>query len=121
MNYRERIREIFFTAGDLGRRWFSEDARLAHEHENTIAQGARSQLLMSHPVFQEAVTEMYLYLEAQLDAIEDTDPDSQDRIRWVRTQRRALRQVCAMLDNRIAQAENAEKQHQLDKEKVDES
>jgi uncharacterized protein YjaG (DUF416 family) len=108
MSFKQKILNIFFTESDQGIRFPDEYNAERFRQSNIIAEGARSQTLMSNPIFQESVAEMYLALESQLDSIEDTMPDADDHIRWVRVQRRALRQVCAMLDNKIAQKEMVE-------------
>lgn len=109
MKYIDKVKSFFFTDSDLGIR-FPDD----HNHElftqnNLIAEGAKSQMLMSNPIFQESVAEMYLALESQLDSIDDTMKDAEKYVQWIRVQRRALRQVCAMLDNKIAAKEQAER------------
>jgi hypothetical protein len=73
--------------------------------ERVIQEGAQCALLMANPIFQDVVAEMYLAMEAQLDSIEDTLPDAPQQIQWVRVQRRALRQITAILDNKIAAME----------------
>lgn len=108
MNYYDRLKELFFTERDRGIRYPDDYNREAAIHSDIIQRGARSQVLMSNAVFQEAVTQIYLTLEAQLDSIEDTDHNAAEQIRWIRTQRRALRQVCALLDNQIAAQEQLE-------------
>lgn len=108
MQFIEKIKRIFFTEQDLGIRFPDEHNSELYKQNHLIAEGARSQLLMANPIFQESVAELYLALDSQLDSIEDTQPDSAAYIQWIRCQRRALRQVCAMLDNKIAQKEGAE-------------
>lgn len=115
MNWRDKIKQVFFTEQDLGIRYPDEYNQELAQQSKIIAAGAQSQLLMSNPIFQDAVAEMYLLLDAELDAISDTDPDAEMRIRWVRCQRRALRQVCAMLDNKIAAQQSLEKANQEEK------
>lgn len=118
MSYIDNIKRLFFTEKDLGVRYPDELNRELAINSKLIAEGARAQLLMANPIFQDVVAEMYLTLEAQLDSIEDTWPDAQEQIQWVRVQRRALRQICAVLDNKIAVMETVE---QATKEKEDES
>jgi hypothetical protein len=118
MNYIDKIKALFFTEKDLGVRYPDELNRDISINSRLIAEGAQSQMLMANPIFQAVVAEMYLTLEAQLDSIEDTWPDAQEQIQWVRVQRRALRQICAVLDNKIAVMETVE---QANKEKEDES
>jgi hypothetical protein len=108
MTFKQKILNIFFTEGDQGIRFPDEYNAEKFRQNNIIAEGARSQNLMANPIFQESVAEMYLALDSQLDSIEDTMPDADKHIQWVRCQRRALRQVCAMLDNKIAQKEMVE-------------
>jgi hypothetical protein len=109
MIFLTKLKQFFFTEADLGIRYPDDyNAEIAAAN-NLIAEGAKSQMLMSNPIFQESVAEMYLALESQLDSIEDTMPDADKHVQWVRVQRRALRQVCAMLDNRIAAKEQAER------------
>ncbi len=108
MNFKQKVLNIFFTESDQGIRFPDDYNAEKFRQHNIIAEGARSQTLMSNPIFQEAVAEMYLSLESQLDSIEDTMPGAADHIQWVRVQRRALRQVCAVLDNKIAQKEIVE-------------
>lgn len=109
MKYIDHVKKLFFTEKDLGT-YYPDDynAELAQQSK-IIADGAQAQMLMSNPIFQQVVSEMYLALEQQLDSIEDTDKNAEENIRWVRVQRRALRQVCAILDNKIAAHEQLEK------------
>lgn len=109
MKYFDRLKEIFFTEYDRGIRYPTDYDREAALHSKIIAEGARSQTLMANPIFQDTVAEIYLALEAQLDSIEDTQSDAQQQIAWIRAQRRALRIICATLDNKIAQKETVEK------------
>jgi hypothetical protein len=118
MSYLEQIKKLFFTEKDLGVRYPDDLNRELSINSRLIAEGAQSQMLMANPVFQQVVAEMYLTLEAQMDSIEDTWPDAAEQIQWVRVQRRALRQICAVLDNKIAVMETVE---QSNKEKEDES
>jgi hypothetical protein len=116
MNYLDRIKKIFFTESDLGTKILDPEYAERALNERIIQEGAQSQTLMSNPFFQEAVAQMYLALDSQLDSIEDTMPDAEEQIRWVRLQRRSLRHICAVLDNRIAAMESL----QIQKEKQDE-
>ena len=110
MNYLNKIKAIFFTQEDLGVKLLDPELRAKSTEETIIARGAQSQLLMANPVFHEVVAEMYLNLEAQFDWIEDTEPDAQDKIQWIRLQRRALRIIAAQLDNMIAGMESVNQQ-----------
>ena len=105
MTYIDRIKRVFFTDSDLGTKILNPEIKERALNERIIQEGAQSQTLMSNPFFQQAVAEMYMSLDSQLDSIEDTMPNADEHIRWVRLQRRALRHVCAMLDNRIAAME----------------
>lgn len=118
MTFIHKVKQFFFTEQDLGTRFPDDHNAELFYQNNIIADGAKSQMLMSNPVFQDSVAEMYLALESQLDSIEDTMPDAQKHIQWVRVQRRALRQVCAMLDNKIAAKEAAERALQTPVEEV---
>lgn len=115
MNYIDKVKKIFFTDSDLGIRSLDPDFKEKFAHERVIQDGAQSQLLMANPIFQDVVANMYLSLESQLDFIEDTEKDADERVRWVRLQRRALRTITAILDNNIAAMEslqNAQKENQ---------
>jgi hypothetical protein len=117
MKYLDKIKRIFFTQDDLGVKILDPLARQISTEETIIARGAQSQLLMANPVFHDVITDMYLSLEAQLDWIEDTEPDAQSRIQWIRLQRRALRTIAAQLDNSIAAMEQINQQRSdLDKD-----
>lgn len=118
MKYLEKIKQLFFTEKDLGISYPDDTNRELAMQSRIIAEGAQSQILMSNPIFQSAVADMYLTLEAQLDSVEDTDEHAEGQIRWIRVQRRALRQICAILDNKIAMMESVEKSN---KEIQDES
>jgi hypothetical protein len=118
MKYIDKIKEFFFTKEDLGIRFPDDYNAELFTQNNLIAEGARSQMLMSNPIFQESVAEMYMALESQLDSIDDTMKDAQQYVQWVRVQRRALRQVCAMLDNKIAAKEAAERALQTPTDEV---
>lgn len=118
MKYLEKIKQLFFTEKDLGISYPDDTNKELALQSKIIAAGAQSQILMSNPIFQNAVADMYLTLEAQLDSVEDTDLDAEGQIRWIRVQRRALRQICAILDNKIAMMESVEKSN---KEIQDES
>jgi len=109
MTYIDRIKRIFFTSDDLGFKILDDELRERESNERIIREGAQSQLLMQNTIFQDVVADMYLNLEAQLDFIEDTDNMADEQIRWVRLQRRALRQVCAVLDTKIATMEALQK------------
>ena len=118
MNYIDRVKRIFFTDSDLGYKSLDPDFKQKQNEERIIQNGAQSQLLMANPIFQQAVTDIYLTLESQLDFIEDTDEGAEERIRYVRLQRRALRTIAAVLDNNIAAMEtlqNSQKEN-LDEE-----
>jgi hypothetical protein len=115
MKFIDKVKRIFFTDSDLGIKSLDPDFKEKMANERVIQDGAQSQLLMSSPIFQQVVAEMYLNLDAQLDFVEDTDPGAAEQIRWLRVQRRGLRQICAILDNKIAgmeQLNNALKENQ---------
>jgi hypothetical protein len=118
MTYIERLKRIFFTENDLGTKILDPEIKERMLNERIIQEGAQSLTLMSNSFFQTAVAEMYLALDSQLDSIEDTMPDADEQIRWVRLQRRALRHVCAVLDNRIAAMESLQQalQQEIDNE-----
>jgi hypothetical protein len=105
MTYIERIRRIFFTEADLGIKSLDPDFKEKWASERVIQDGAQSQLLMANPIFQTVVSDVYLSLEAQLDMIDDLDRNSDEQVRIIRLQRRALRQITAILDNKIAAME----------------
>lgn len=107
-SYKEKIKHVFFTARDLGIKWVSPELEERRQQEYVIAQGAESRELMSKPIFQDAVSDIYLHLEAELDSLEPTQGDYDSRVQWILAQRRALRQVCALLDNKIAAQEQLE-------------
>ena len=109
MNFKDRIISLFFTEYDRGIRYPDLHNRETALNMRLIADGARSATLMANPIFQDAVAEIYLALEAQLDVVEDTNPDATEQIAWIRAQRRALRVICAHLDNKIATKEAVEK------------
>lgn len=117
--YIDKIKELFFTEYDRGVRYPDDYNREMALNMKLINEGAQSQTLMSNPIFQESVADIYLALEAQLDSIEDTEPGAHERIMFVRAQRRALRVICAALDNKIALKETVEKS--LKEVNVDES
>jgi hypothetical protein len=108
MMLRDKILRIFFTARDLGERMLKPEREERRQQQNVIAQGAESRALMTNPVFQSAVGDLYLHLEAELDSLEPTQGDYDSRVQWILAQRRALRQVCALLDNKIAAQEQLE-------------
>ena len=108
ISYREKIKRKFFTARDLGERMLKAEREERRQQQFVIAQGAESRELMSKPIFQDAVSDIYLHLEAELDSLEPTQGDYDSRVQWILAQRRALRQVCALLDNKIAAQEQLE-------------
>lgn len=105
MNYIERIKRVFFTESDLGIKSLDPDFKEKYASERIIQDGAQSQLLMANPIFQTVVSDVYLSLEAQLDMIDDLEHNSEEQVRYIRLQRRALRQITAILDNKIAAME----------------
>ena len=102
MNYIDKVKRIFFTDSDLGIKSLDPNFKEKLANERIIQEGAQSQMLMANAIFQQVVAEMYLNLDAQLDLVEDTDPKAAEQIQWLRVQRRGLRQICAILDNKIA-------------------
>lgn len=108
MKFIDYIKRVFFTESDLGVKFLEPEAQEKYLQQKIINEGAQSKLLMSNPIFQQTISEMYLQLEAQLDSIEDTDVGADKQIQWVRVQRRALRQIAAVLDNKIAAQEQLE-------------
>lgn len=105
MNYIDRIKRIFFTESDLGIKSFDPDFKEKMATERVIQDGAQSAVLMANPIFQNVISDIYLSLEAQLDMVDDLDANSEDQVRSIRLQRRALRQITAILDNKIAAME----------------
>ena len=105
MNYTDRIKRIFFTESDLGIKSFDPDFKEKMATERVIQDGAQSAVLMANPIFQNVISDIYLSLEAQLDMVDDLDANSEDQVRSIRLQRRALRQITAILDNKIAAME----------------
>jgi hypothetical protein len=108
MNYFDRIKRVFFTESDLGIKSLDPDFKEKFANERIIQDGAQSQLLMANPIFQTVVSDVYLSLEAQLDMVDDLDRGADDQVRWIRLQRRALRQIAAILDNKIAAMEQVQ-------------
>ena len=108
MNYIDRIKRVFFTESDLGIKSLDPDFKEKYANERIIQDGAQSQLLMANPIFQTVVSDVYLSLEAQLDMLDDLDRGADEQVRWIRLQRRALRQITAILDNKIAAMEQVQ-------------
>jgi len=108
MNWLDRIKRVFFTERDLGFQPLAEELQEREHWQRIINHGADSRALMMNSAFQTAVAEIYLTLEAQLDNVDDTQPDAEVQISSIRAQRRALRQICALLDNKIAAQETVE-------------
>ena len=105
MNYIDRIKRVFFTESDLGIKSLDPNFKEKYAQERIIQDGAQSQLLRANPIFQTVISDVYLNLEAQLDMIDDLDRNADDQVRVIRLQRRALRQITAILDNKIAAME----------------
>jgi hypothetical protein len=105
MNYIDRIKRVFFTEADLGIKSLDPDFKEKYATERVIQDGAQSALLMANPIFQTVVSDVYLSLEAQLDMVDDLDANADEQIRYIRLQRRAIRQIAAILDNKIAAME----------------
>jgi len=108
MTYIDRIKRIFFTESDLGIKSFDPDFKEKMATERVIQDGAQSALLMANPIFQTVISDIYLSLEAQLDMVDDLDKNADDQVRSIRLQRRALRQITAILDNKIASMEQVQ-------------
>jgi hypothetical protein len=105
MNYIDRIKRVFFTESDLGIKSLDPDFKEKYATERVIQDGAQSALLMANPIFQTVVSDVYLSLEAQLDMVDDLDHNADEQVRYIRLQRRAIRQIAAILDNKIAAME----------------
>ena len=108
MNWLDRVKSVFFTERDRGFESLSPEMAEQEHWQRIINSGAKSRALMMNSAFQTAVAEIYLTLEAQLDAVDDAQPDAEVQISSIRAQRRALRQICALLDNKIAAQETVE-------------